>query len=316
MACRATRCSPRSLHGGSRLALGARASGRDRLVAWSTLAGLLLGWCVMSSYGLPCSVLAIGARAGPLVVAPCRSPRRRRSPLVLGFAAYGFAWWEALPVLRERYWDGIAADRPGGVLDVGNLAALVVCAGPCSAPDWRCCAAAPDRVVLLLGSAAVACVVLADLSPDEPRRGSADQLPFVPWLLLSTRAASRAGGAGGACSGSAGPLAVCGSILVGRIRLPVGQIGDFAQLWWRRSRLGRNSSIRRQARGARGPTGRPSAGPRWRRSRARRAPAGEATTCRTSPGQWPPTSRARYRRRCPDTSRATSRDRTGSPSRR
>ncbi|MGB0099559.1 MAG: hypothetical protein WBP61_04690, partial [Nocardioides sp.] len=34
------------------LALGARASG-GRLVAWSLAAGLLLGWCVMSSYGLP-----------------------------------------------------------------------------------------------------------------------------------------------------------------------------------------------------------------------------------------------------------------------
>ena len=45
-------------------------------------------------------------------------------------AAAGFAWWEAYPVLTERYWDGIAGDRPASYWLWGNLAALAVSAGP------------------------------------------------------------------------------------------------------------------------------------------------------------------------------------------
>ena len=43
---------------------------------------------------------------------------RRRFPalaalaVVVGFAFGGFSWWEAYPVLNDRYWDGIAAIRP------------------------------------------------------------------------------------------------------------------------------------------------------------------------------------------------------------
>ena len=50
--------------------------------------------------------------------------------VVLAFAALGFAWWDAYPVLRERYYDGIAADRPYSYWWWGNLAALAVSAGP------------------------------------------------------------------------------------------------------------------------------------------------------------------------------------------
>ncbi|MCB0895370.1 MAG: hypothetical protein H6529_09215 [Nocardioides sp.] len=168
------------------LALGARASG-GRLVAWSTLAGLLLGWCVMSSYGLPLlgvlaiAVLVLARSWWPLPVAATAA-----LALVLGFAAYGFAWWEALPVLRERYWDGIAADRPAAYWTWGNLAALVVCAGPLLGPGLAMLRRGADRVVLLLVAAAVACVVLADLSQMSRAEVERIWLPFVPWLLLST----------------------------------------------------------------------------------------------------------------------------------
>ena len=57
--------------------------------------------------------------------------------VVLGFAALGFAWWEAYPVLVDRYWDGIAATRPCAYWVWGNLGALLVSAGRCSAPGWR-----------------------------------------------------------------------------------------------------------------------------------------------------------------------------------
>jgi methylthioxylose transferase len=168
------------------LALGARASGA-RLVAWSALAGLLLGWCVMSSYGLPLlgllavAVLVLARSWWPLPVAAAAA-----LAVVLTFAAYGFAWWEAFPVLRERYWDGLAADRPASYWMWGNLAALVVCAGPLLGPGLAMVRRGSDRVVVLLAGAAAASILLADLSRMSKAEVERIWLPFVPWLLLTT----------------------------------------------------------------------------------------------------------------------------------
>ena len=172
------------------LALGARSASRGRLVAWSVLAGLLLGCGVLMSYGLPLvGLLAIAV----LVVA--RSwlslPIAAGSALavVLAFAAGGFSWWEAYPVLNDRYWDGIAADRPAAYWMWGNLAALVVCAGPLLGAGLAQLVALrrrADRVVLWLVSAAVAAIVLADLSRMSKAEVERIWLPFVPWLMVST----------------------------------------------------------------------------------------------------------------------------------
>ena len=75
-------------------------------------AGLLLGLCVYLSYGL--------VLLGILALAVLWLGRSWRAlPWALGgalavaavFTALGFAWWEAYPVLRERYYDGIASER-------------------------------------------------------------------------------------------------------------------------------------------------------------------------------------------------------------
>ena len=77
--------------------------------AWSGVAGLLLGAAVMMSYGLlllgilALAVLWLGGSWRPLVPAALAA-----AAVVLVFAAYGFYWWEALGVLHDRYWDGIA----------------------------------------------------------------------------------------------------------------------------------------------------------------------------------------------------------------
>ena len=87
----------------------------------------------MLSYGLPLLGLlgARGARGSarswrPLPVAALAAAggRAGASPPL------GFAWWEAYPVLHERYWDGIASNRPAAYWMWGNLAALLFCAGP------------------------------------------------------------------------------------------------------------------------------------------------------------------------------------------
>jgi hypothetical protein len=159
-------------------------------VGWSVLAGLLLGGCVLLSYGLPLiglvalAVLAAARSWWPLPVAAVSA-----AGVVLGFAAAGFAWWEAYPVLRERYWDGIAADRPASYWLWGNLAALALSAGPllgAGLARLTTRSGRTDRVVTLLVAGAAAAVVLADASLMSKAEVERIWLPFVPWLLLST----------------------------------------------------------------------------------------------------------------------------------
>lgn len=172
------------------LALGASSARRLGMIVWSTAGGLLLGYCVMMSYGLPLlGVLAVAvlvaARAWqPLVVAVISA-----SAVVLSFAAGGFALWEAYPVLQERYWDGVASERPAAYWLWGNLAALLLCAGPILGASLARLAEArreAERPVVLLAGAAVVAITVADLSGMSKGEVERIWLPFVPWLLLST----------------------------------------------------------------------------------------------------------------------------------
>lgn len=184
------------------LALGATARGRGRstgaVVAWSALAGLLLGCCVLLSYGLPLlGVLAITilllARSWlplPVAVATALVP-------VLVMAVAGFAWWEAYPVLVERYYEGLGGTRPMSYWVWGNLAALTFATGPLVGAGLARLAqlgvtrrtrealvTTPDRVVAGLAAAAVVTIAIADLSGMSKAETERIWLPFMPWLLL------------------------------------------------------------------------------------------------------------------------------------
>ncbi|MRX44069.1 hypothetical protein GJR97_10060 [Agromyces sp. Q22] len=166
------------------------------MAAWSVLAGLLLGYCVMMSYGLPIlgilalAVLALGRDWRPLPIAAAAA-----LAVVLAFAAFGFLWWEAFPVLVERYWDGVASRRQFTYWVWGNLAALAISAGPlvgaaiatagARAVGWRS-EARPERVVIVLALAAAATILAADLSQMSKAEVERIWLPFVPWLLVGT----------------------------------------------------------------------------------------------------------------------------------
>jgi len=172
----------------------AMAATRRRLASslgWSVVAGLLLGSCVMLSYGLPLlgllalAVLVVARSWRPLVPAALAA-----LAVVLAFAAYGFVWWEALPVVHERYWDGVQRNRPSSYWLWGNLAALAVSAGPAAgaalgaaASRWR---EHEHRVVLWLAGAGTAMVVAADASRMSQAEVERIWLPFVPWLLVAT----------------------------------------------------------------------------------------------------------------------------------
>ena len=164
-----------------------------RSLTWSAVAGVLLGYAVMMSYGLPLlgvlavAVLWLGRSWRPLPVAALAA-----TGVVLLFAAAGFAYWEAFPVLRERYWDGVASRRPPEYWTWANLAALLFSAGPAAGAGLARLVRVragrrlhgPARVVAVLGAAGWLTVVLADLSQMSRAEVERIWLPFVPWLLL------------------------------------------------------------------------------------------------------------------------------------
>lgn len=174
-------------------ALAAAAVRRSTL--WALVAGLLLGYAVMLSYGLP--LLGLLALAVLLVARNWRPlPWAVLSALavVLTYAALGFLWWEALPVLQDRYWAGVASARPKEYWMWGNLAALVFGAGPLLGAGLttlgrraRDLEVGPDavRVTKWLAGATVAMVLVANFS--QMSKGEVERiwLPFVPWLLIS-----------------------------------------------------------------------------------------------------------------------------------
>jgi methylthioxylose transferase len=164
-----------------------------RSVFWSVVAGLLLGCAVMLSYGLPLlGLLAVAVLVVARTWRPLPWAVLAALAVVLAFAPLGFVWWEALPVLHDRYWAGVARNRPASYWIWGNLAALTFSAGPMMWAGFtalgrqaREVGVDAARTTRWLVAAAVAMVLVADLS--QMSKGEVERiwLPFVPWLLVA-----------------------------------------------------------------------------------------------------------------------------------
>lgn len=157
--------------------------------------GLLLGWCVYLSYGL----VLLGILA--LVVLWLAS-RREQTPRGTGwwamgwavggalgvtavFSLLGFHWWEAYPVLRERYYDGIASERAYGYWVWANLAAWTCTAG---LAVWAAFPATVDAVrarvpLALLAAGGLATIAVATLSGMSKAEVERIWLPFTLWVV-------------------------------------------------------------------------------------------------------------------------------------
>ncbi|GAA1761744.1 hypothetical protein [Agromyces humatus] len=178
------------------LAYSATAATWRGTAGWGIAAGLLLGYCVMLSYGLPLlGILAIAVLVFVRTWRPLPWAVVAAVGLVLTFAVLGFVWWEAYPVLVERYWDGVASRRQFTYWVWGNLAALAVSAGPMVGAAVAATVqrgfglgilVAGDRAIALLALAGTLTVLAADLSQMSKAEVERIWLPFVPWMLLGT----------------------------------------------------------------------------------------------------------------------------------
>ena len=149
-------------------------------------AGLLLGCCVYLSYGLVLlGVLALAV----LVIARSWRPL----PWALGGAAVvaglftigGFSWWEAYPVLRERYFAGIASERSYAYWVWANVAAWTFTAG---LAVWAAFPAAvralrERNVLAQLAAAALLTIVIACVSGMSKAEVERIFLPFTIWIV-------------------------------------------------------------------------------------------------------------------------------------
>ncbi|MCL3816928.1 hypothetical protein [Aeromicrobium wangtongii] len=149
-------------------------------------AGLLLGSCVYLSYGLV--LLGILAVAVLLIARSWRPlPWAVGGALVVValFTAGGFAWWEAYPVLRERYYDGIASERAFSYWVWGNIAAWTFTVGLAvwAAFPAAVRAARGGNVLAQLAGAALLTIVVADLSGMSKAEVERIFLPFTIWVV-------------------------------------------------------------------------------------------------------------------------------------
>lgn len=157
-------------------------------------AGLLLGWGIFLNYGL--GLIAVPAVAVLLSATDRRSALRVLVPaaiaaltVVAAFYAAGFWWFDGYHLVQERYWQGIANDRPFQYWVWANLASTVCAIGLGSVAalghvfDIRALRRRSGLHLLLAG--ALLSIMLADLSMLSKAETERIWLPFTVWLTAA-----------------------------------------------------------------------------------------------------------------------------------
>ena len=170
-------------------------SGRARVPALAAVAaGVLFGWSIFLNYGL--------ALLGVLAIAVLIAAKQPRAALVslafaipaalavVGvFAWAGFWWFDGYTLVQQRYWQGIARDRPFQYWSWANIAS-VVCAiglgGVAGVSRVFDVSAIRRRSGLhLLVLAAMLAILCADLSMLSKAETERIWLPFTVWLTAA-----------------------------------------------------------------------------------------------------------------------------------
>lgn len=158
-------------------------------------AGLLLGWGIFLNYGLV--LMALPALAVLLSAADVRSALRALAAalpaalvVVAVFAVAGFWWFDGYTLVQERYWQGIANDRPFQYWVWANLASVVCAIGLGSVVglarvfDLGAVKRRSGLHLVVLGS--LAAIMFADLSMLSKAETERIWLPFTMWLVAAT----------------------------------------------------------------------------------------------------------------------------------
>lgn len=165
---------------------------RPALVAAGS--GLLFGWALFLNYGL--TLMALPALAVLVSATDWRPALRALRPAVLAavavvvvFAAAGFWWFDGYTLVQQRYWQGLAMDRPFQYWSWANLAAAACATGLGTiAGLGRVFDVAAIRrrsgihLLMLAFLLAIACADLSMLSKAETER---IWLPFTVWLTAA-----------------------------------------------------------------------------------------------------------------------------------
>ncbi|KKW63249.1 membrane protein [Mycolicibacterium elephantis] len=172
------------------LALAVRATGSRSVLAASG-AGLLLGWGIFLNYGLV--LMALPAVAVLVCASSWRSALRVLVPAVVAavvvvvvFAAAGFWWYDGYLLVQERYWQGIANDRPFQYWSWANLAAVVCAVGLGSVAGigrvFDIAAIRRRSGLHLVVIGVLLAIAFADLSMLSKAETERIWLPFTVWL--------------------------------------------------------------------------------------------------------------------------------------
>ncbi len=171
------------------LALSATRTVRSPTIA-AVGAGVLLGFGVYLSYGLTLmavpglAVLIVARTARPLIGVVVGA-----IAVAVAFTCAGFWWFDGYAMVKVRYYQGIATDRPFDYWVWANIASLI-CAVGLAVPaatarvaTWsKLRSRSPVNIVVL---ACLVSVVFADLSTLSKAETERIWLPFEVWLLAA-----------------------------------------------------------------------------------------------------------------------------------
>ncbi len=170
----------------------------SRTVRWPIAvaagAGLLLGWAIFLNYGLVligllalAVLFAVGDRRSALTVLAAAVPAALA--VVLAFAIAGFSWFDGYTLVQQRYWQGIAVNRPFQYWSWANLASVVCAIGLGSVAGlgqvFDIAAIRRRSGVHLLVLAACVAILCADLSMLSKAETERIWLPFTVWLTAA-----------------------------------------------------------------------------------------------------------------------------------
>ena len=172
------------------LASAARQTVRIPLLA-AGAAGVLLGWAIFLNYGLmlmglPAIAVLIAAVSRRVALRTLATAALAAIAVVGVFALAGFWWLDGYQLVQQRYWQGIAHERPFQYWWWANLAAVVCAiglgsvAGVSRAVDIAAIRSRAGLNLVVIGAlAAMLCADASMLSKAEVER---IWLPFMVWL--------------------------------------------------------------------------------------------------------------------------------------